>query len=108
MSAMTHKGYAAQIEFDPEDHIFVGRLAGISDIVTFHGASVVELEAEFRVAVDHYLAVSEKMGIAPQRPYSGEIELRISPEIHARAAVAAETHGKTLNQWVAEVLAAAS
>ena len=69
MSAMLYKGYAARIEFDAEDHLFVGRLAGIADIVTFHGASVDELEAEFRAAVDHYLAVSEKTGIPPQKPY---------------------------------------
>ncbi len=39
---MTYKGYAANIQYDAEDHIFVGRLAGITDIVTFHGESVTE------------------------------------------------------------------
>jgi predicted HicB family RNase H-like nuclease len=108
MSAMMYKGYAARVEFDAEDHIFVGRLAGITDIVTFHGSSVDELEAEFRAAVDHYLAVSEKTGIPPQQPYSGELVLHVPPEVHAHAVMRAEAHGKNLNQWVAEVLANAS
>jgi predicted HicB family RNase H-like nuclease len=62
MNAMTYKGYAATIEFDAEDRIFAGRLVGIEDIVTFHGASVDELEDAFHGAVDHYLEVSEKTG----------------------------------------------
>jgi predicted HicB family RNase H-like nuclease len=55
MNIMTYKGYAADIQYDAEDRIFVGRLAGITDIVTFHGESVTELEADFQAAVDHYL-----------------------------------------------------
>ena len=105
MSTITYKGYAARIEFDADDHIFVGRLAGITDIVTFHGATVTELETEFRAAVDHYLAVSEQTGVAPQKPYSGKLMLRIPPEVHAHAAMMAEAQGKSLNQWAAEVLA---
>ena len=31
--------------------------------------------------------------------------LRISPEVHARAATMAEASGKSLNQWAAEALA---
>jgi predicted HicB family RNase H-like nuclease len=47
-NALTYKGYAARIEFDAEDRIFFGRILGIRDIVTFHGASVDELEASFK------------------------------------------------------------
>jgi predicted HicB family RNase H-like nuclease len=43
-NAMTYKGYAARIEFDAQDRIFFGRLAGIRDIITFHGETVDELE----------------------------------------------------------------
>ena len=41
-------------------------------------------------------------------PYSGKILLRVAPEVHARAALTAEAQGKSLNQWVAEVLARAN
>ena len=40
--------------------------------------------------------------------YSGKILLRVAPEVHARAALTAEAQGKSLNQWVAEVLARVS
>jgi predicted HicB family RNase H-like nuclease len=105
--SMMYKGYAARIEFDAEDEIFVGRLAGITDIVSFHGTTVEELKTSFQEAVDHYLAVSEKTGIPPQKPYSGKLMLRVPPEVHAHAAMMAEAHGMSLNQWAAKVLAEA-
>lgn len=59
MNAMKYKGYAARVEFDADDRIFVGHLAGIRDIVGFHGSSVEELENAFHEAVDDYLAALE-------------------------------------------------
>ncbi|MEW6666026.1 MAG: type II toxin-antitoxin system HicB family antitoxin [Thermodesulfobacteriota bacterium] len=107
MKAMTYKGYAAYTEFDAEDHIFVGHVAGIRDIVGFHGSTVDELEQAFREAVDDYLNACEKLGQAPNKPFSGRLMLRVPPEVHAHAAMMAEAHGKSLNQWAAEVLAKA-
>ena len=104
MSTMTYKGYAARIEYSDEDACFVGHIAGIRDVVGFHGNTVATLRAAFREAVDDYLATCKKLGRAPQKPYSGKLMLRISPEVHARAAMIAESRGKSLNQWAAEVL----
>ena len=67
MNTLMYKGYAARIEFDADDHIFVGRLIGIADIVTFHGVAVAELEAEFKAAVEHYLSISQKCGIPDRK-----------------------------------------
>lgn len=105
MTPMTHQGYAARIEYSEEDGCFVGRVTGIRDIIGFHGESVAEVRAAFQEAVDFYLDTCAERGETPQRPYSGEITLRIPPEIHARAALMAEAQGKTLDQWAAEVLA---
>jgi predicted HicB family RNase H-like nuclease len=104
MNAMMYKGYAARVEFDADDRIFFGRLADIDDIVTFHGESVKELENEFRSAVDSYLEMSERVGKPAQKPYSGRVMLRVPTEIHAALAVAADSSGKSLNQWATEVL----
>ena len=102
-----HKGYAAQIGFDAEDRIFYGRIAGIADIVTFHGETVDELVRAFEDAVDDYIGLSEKLGRTAQKPYSGKMMLRVPPELHARAAMLAEASGKSLNAWVADMLAQA-
>ena len=108
MNAMTYKGYTARIEYDPRDEIFVGRVLGIEDRITFHGATVGTLRRDFRAAIDHYLVDCAARGRAPQKPYSGKILLRVAPEIHARATLIAEAQGKSLNQWAAEVLARAN
>ena len=104
MNTMTHNGYAARVEFDAEDRIFVGHIAGIRDIVGFHGESVDGLEAAFHEAVDDYLAVCKKLGQTPDKPYSGRVMLRLPPELHARASAAAQINGLSFNQWAAQAL----
>jgi predicted HicB family RNase H-like nuclease len=108
MNTMAYKGYTARIEYDPRDEIFVGRVLGIEDRITFHGVTVGTLRRDFRAAIDHYLGDCATRGRSPQKPYSGKILLRVAPEVHARAALTAEAQNKSLNQWVAEVLARAS
>ena len=104
MKPMSYRGYAARIEYSDEDECFVGHIAGIRDIVGFHAESVSELRAAFHEAVDNYLEVSERMGRPPQKPYSGKLMVRVSPELHAQAAMRAEAAGKSLNQWATEAL----
>lgn len=107
MNTMMYKGYAARIEYSDEDKSFIGHIAGISDIVGFHGDSVAELRVAFEEAVDDYLETCARLNRAPQKPYSGNIMLRVSPEIHAAVATAGEFSGKSLNQWATETLAEA-
>ena len=108
MNTMTYKGYNARVEYSDEDECFVGHVAGIQDRVGFHGESVVELKEAFVEAVDDYLEACEKVGKTPQKPYSGNLMLRINPELHASVALAAELSGLSLNQWVSNTLTAAS
>lgn len=104
MNAMTYKGYPARVEFDPRDGIFVGRVLGIVDSISFHGTTVAELIRNFHVAINHYLADCLACGRTPQRAASGKLMLRIPPEIHSAASIAAQAAGKSLNQWAAEAL----
>ncbi len=104
MNTMSHKGYTARVEYDERDNIFVGRILGIRSIVSFHGETVAELRSQFEIAVNDYLVECKQEGIAPEKPASGKLLLRIPPETHGRALVAAQAAGKSLNQWASEVL----
>lgn len=104
MNTMTYKGYTARVEYDDRDHIFVGRILGIRSIISFHGETVAELKAEFERAVKDYLADCKLEGVHPEKPASGKLLLRVPPEVHGRALVAAQAAGKSLNQWATEVL----
>jgi len=101
---MTYQGYAARIEYDDEDGIFTGRIAGIRDAVGFHADTVDELRKAFQEAVDDYIETCARIGKEPQKAYSGQVMFRINPEVHRKAAIAAETSGKSLNQWAEEIL----
>ena len=108
MNVLIYKGFKARVEFDPRDNIFVGRVLGINDGISFHGTTVVALKERFSTAINHYLSDCKAMGRKPEAPASGKLMLRIAPEIHAKALVMARASGKSLNQWAAEVLAKAA
>lgn len=101
---MTHKGYAARVEFDARDKRFVGLLARIRDVVGFHGDGVAALHLAFGQAVDDCLETCRQAGRDPPHRASGGLMLCIPPETHAAAPRATELAGKSLDQWADEVL----
>lgn len=104
MNTMTHQGYTARIAFDERDNIFVGRILGLRQMISFHGETVAQLRRAFAAAVKDYLLDCEEQGISPEKPASGKLLLRVPPEVHSRALLAAQAKGKSLNQWAAEAL----
>jgi predicted HicB family RNase H-like nuclease len=104
MNHMTYRGYTARVEFDGRDNLFVGRVLGARDSISFHAAAVDALRREFELSVDDYLDYCAESGLAPDKPASGKILLRVSPEVHAAALVRAQAQGKSLNQWAGEAL----
>jgi predicted HicB family RNase H-like nuclease len=104
MNCMKHRGYTARINYDDENNIFIGVVVGMKDTLSFHGASVDELRADFEFAVDHYLASCAAEGIKPERQAS---LIRIPQETHAAAAIAAAGESISLNEWIARALARA-
>lgn len=104
MSTMSYKGYTGLVEYDDDDEIFFGRIAGIRDGVGFHAETVSNLKLAFHEAVDDYIETCARIGKSPEKPYSGKLMLRVDPSVHSKAALAAEIAGKSLNQWGEEVL----
>src|SRR6266481_8325655 len=84
---LEYKGYFGTVEAD--DGVFAGRVSGLRGVITFEGATFAEIEQAFRDSIDDYLAFCAARGEPPDRPYSGKIPLRVSPETHRRAATLA-------------------
>ncbi len=101
---MEYKGYHAKIEYSAEDETFVGRVIGITDVLLFDGGSVEELTDMFHQSVDDYLASCAEIGKSPEKEYRGSFNVRLSPELHRRAAIAAEDRSLTLNQFMNEAV----
>jgi predicted HicB family RNase H-like nuclease len=107
MNAMKYRGYAARIDYDGTDNVFVGLVVGLSEQLTFHGASVDELRGDFEFAIDHYLAACKEAGITPERQASGRLLVRMPAQVHADAIVAAAADGVSLNEWIVRAVSAA-
>lgn len=101
---MEYNGYHAQIEYDSDDEIFVGKVYGIVDSLNFHGESVSELEKMFHQSIDNYLDMCSRTGKKPDKEFKGSFNIRITPELHRGIAMQAAQEGISLNQYVAKKL----
>ncbi len=104
MNLMHYKGYTAKVEYSEEDKEFVGRVLGIRDVIGFHGKSVSALETDFHGAMDFYLKTCEQRGKTPDKPYSGKVNLRLSPEKHRALAQQAVIKGKSINDLIVDAI----
>ena len=71
-----------------------------SDSITYEGNTVAELIEDFHGAVDDYLLLCEEKGIKPKKPYSGTLNVRLTQDIHSRAALAADRAGISINAFI--------
>ena len=101
---MKFQKFQAKVAFDEDFDIFHGEVINTRDVITFQGKSVAELRAAFRDSVDEYLKFCAERGRAPDKPFSGRVPLRISPEVHRAATAAAGAEGKSLNAWLSETI----
>lgn len=102
---MTYKGYIGQVEFDDEANIFHGEVINTRDVITFQGQSVNELRQAFIDSVDDYLAFCAERGEIPEKPYSGKLIVRMSPDLHMQAVCEAAKSSESLNQWINHAIA---
>ena len=98
MTILSYKGYQGSIEY--EDGQLIIQLLHIDDFVTTACNSAEHAEATFQELVDDYLATCAETGRAPDKPYKGSLNIRMSPELHRRAAMAAASAGISLNAWI--------
>ncbi|MBI4969732.1 MAG: type II toxin-antitoxin system HicB family antitoxin [Rhodospirillales bacterium] len=105
---MTYKGYVAgAIDFDAEEGVFSGTVAGLRDVIHFEGRNARELTKSFRDSIRCYLELCAQRGVEPDKPYNGKILLRTDPVLHRKAAIRAAAEKMSLSQWIARQIAAA-
>ena len=103
-NTMEYKGYVGSIEFSPEDELFFGKVLGIRALISYEGTNAKELLADFHQAVDDYLVLCFEENREPERAYKGSFNIRISPELHKKAAICAISQEITLNKLVENAL----
>ncbi|MBR6716302.1 MAG: type II toxin-antitoxin system HicB family antitoxin [Prevotella sp.] len=108
MGYLKYKGYTGSVEYSEEDKCLFGKVQGLTkDSITYEGNTVEELTKDFEGAVDDYLRLCEENGIKPRKPYNGVLNVRLTPEIHSGAAMAAKKAGITINAFIKNAVAQA-
>ena len=101
---MEINGYRAIIQFDPEIDMFRGEFVGLHGGADFYATDIDSLKREGAASLQVYFDMCHEDGIEPTRPFSGNLNLRLSPALHADIAAAAAAEGKSLNQWINDEL----
>ncbi|MBC8005391.1 MAG: hypothetical protein H7X84_07940 [Verrucomicrobia bacterium] len=57
---LTYKGFIGSVQFSAVDNVFFGKIEGITDLVTFEGQTLKDLEEGFQLMVDLHLADSRE------------------------------------------------
>lgn len=100
MNTLEYKNFIGSVNFSEEDDVFFGKIEGINALVTFEGQTVAELKEAFQEAVTDYLVLCKAKGIKAQKTYTGAFNIRLTPELHRRAALIATKSGTTLNGFI--------
>ena len=103
---MEYKGYVAAVEFDDSVGRLHGRVvnSGAYPIATFEATDVDGIRREFQRSIDEYLASCREDGVEPKKPFSGNLNLRLGPDLHQRAALSATAHDVSLNGWIKQAV----
>ena len=100
----SYAGYSGSCETSIEDGCLHGRILFIDDLVTYEGNTIPELKTSFEAAVDRYVAYCAQTGKPANKPYSGNFNVRVNPDIHKAAAQRAQRDGVSLNQFIGRAL----
>ena len=106
-NTMTYKGYTGSVEFSEEDAVFYGKVLGIRSLISYEGENARGLIEDFHGAVDDYLTICASEGREPERAYKGSFNVRIPPELHRQAAMAAAAGRISLNSFVEQSIKSA-
>lgn len=101
---LEYKEFIGSVNYTDEDECFYGRIEGISDLVTFEGASVKELKKSFKAAVEDYIELCKQLNKEPYKSVKGSFNIRLEPKLHYSAIYTALKKGISLNQFVTEAI----
>jgi predicted HicB family RNase H-like nuclease len=101
---ITYKGFIGSVHFAAEDKVFYGKIEGINDLITFEGETVKQLEEGFKFMVDEHIKDCNKNNLPLEKSYKGNLNIRLAPELHKKAAQNAALRGISLNQYINEAI----
>ena len=101
---LEYKGYYGSVEYSSADNILFGKILGVRGLISYEGDSLENLRCNFENAVDDYFELCQKNNEEPQKPFKGNFNVRVTPELHRALAMYSQSHGQTLNSVVEEAI----
>jgi predicted HicB family RNase H-like nuclease len=101
---LSYKGFLGSADYDDNAEVFFGTVVNANTIMSFRGASMDELKTSFHDVVDSYLEDCERECVAPEKPFSRKITVRVSPVLHRRVAIRAASHKESMNQYLEDLI----
>ena len=105
MNMMEINGYRAIIQYDPDIEMFRGEFVGLNGGADFYAKDIDGLRKEGEISLKVFLDMCLEDGVEPRKEYSGKFNLRVPTELHAEFVTRATATGKSLNQWILDMLA---
>ncbi|MCF8347116.1 MAG: type II toxin-antitoxin system HicB family antitoxin [Bacteroidales bacterium] len=103
-NSLKYKGFIGSVHFAAEDRVFYGKVEGVNDLITFEGSTVEELEKGFQYMVDEHIQDCERNNTPIEKSYIGNLNIRLSPNLHKKAAFNAALRGISLNQYINDAI----
>jgi len=104
IDVLTYKGFIGSVHFSAQDDVFFGKVEGINDLITFEGNSVKELKNAFHYIINEHIKDCKDENISVEKSFKGSFNLKLTPDLHRRAAIAAKAQGSTLNAFVKKAI----
>ncbi|RKX34925.1 MAG: toxin-antitoxin system HicB family antitoxin [Verrucomicrobia bacterium] len=104
MKPMQYRGYLGSVECNVEDNCLFGKILYINDLVNYEADSPAGLKQAYEEAVDDYLSTCGQLGKEPEKSFKGSFNVRVSPELHRKAAMQATVYEESLNEFVAQAV----
>jgi predicted HicB family RNase H-like nuclease len=101
---LCHKGYHGSIEPSVDEATLKGSVLFVEEKISYEAPTIPELQIAFEAAVDRYLEHCAVNGTRPTRPFKGQFNVRIAPQLHQIAALRAQAEGTSLNSIVVQAL----
>lgn len=104
MDYLVYKEYHGSCELDMTRQVCRGKILFINDLVTYEADTPAGLQAAFEEAVEDYIETCEQVGKEPQKPFRGQFNVRIPPQLHRAACLRAISEDVALNEVVVRAL----
>lgn len=103
---LTYKGYHGSVEPSLREKHLKGRVLFIHEEVCYQAQTLEGIRKAFENAIDDYLARCIATNRIPERPFRGQFNVRVTPDLHKSAALRAEQERTSLNNIVVNALRA--